>query len=116
MADESRFAVADDISFADAIVITKALLDELEQSGSAPLEATVSALVRSENGARGFFVTYLSDDRPFADQPTPAIIACLSLCVGNVRVDFCAGCWAYEISGLRALKFCFDDGIFKAYS
>ena len=82
MVAESGFAVpdvADDVSFADAIALTQTLLDSLEQ-GEVPadsLQQTVSALVRSENGARGFFVTYLSDNRPFADQPAPAIVAAL---------------------------------------
>ena len=42
------------------------------------LKATVSALVSSENGARGFFVTYLTDDRSLADAPIPAVIQALS--------------------------------------
>ena len=82
MAAESSFTVpdvSDDVSFAEAIALTQTLLDSLEQGTvtAEALEATVGALVRSENGARGFFVTYLSDDRPFADHPTPAVIAAL---------------------------------------
>lgn len=77
MAAESSFTVSDDVSFADAIAVTQALLDDLEQGQTEFFESTVCALVRSEHGARGFFVTYLSDDRPLADHPTPAIIAAL---------------------------------------
>lgn len=79
MAVESSFTVSDDVSFAEAIALTQTLLDNLEQDEvpADALEATVRALVRSENGARGFFVTYLSDDRPLADHPTPAITAAL---------------------------------------
>ncbi|XHX80522.1 MAG: hypothetical protein RBJ76_11500 [Stenomitos frigidus ULC029] len=76
MAVEPRFT-SDSISFAEAIAVTQALLDNLEQGNAEALEATVHELVRSENGARGFFVTYLSDDRPLADHPTPAIMAAL---------------------------------------
>jgi hypothetical protein len=76
MAVEPRFT-SDDISFADAIAVTQALLNDLEQGNADAFEARVRGLVRSENGARGFFVTYLSDDRPLADHPTPMIIAAL---------------------------------------
>lgn len=76
MAVESSFT-SDNVSFVDAIAITQALLDDFEQGKTAAFESTVCALVRSENGARGFFVTYLSDDRPLAAHPTPALLAAL---------------------------------------
>ena len=82
MAVESGFTVPDvpnTISFADAIALTQTLLDQLEQGrvAGAALESTVRALVLSENGARGFFVTYLSDDRSLSNQSVDAIIAAL---------------------------------------
>ncbi|PSB29647.1 hypothetical protein [Stenomitos frigidus] len=82
MAVESSFNVPDvpdTVSFAAAIALTQTLLDGLNQGSvtGAALESTVRALVGSENGARGFFVTYLSDDRPLADQPARAIIVAL---------------------------------------
>lgn len=79
MAVESSFTVPNAVSFAEAIALTQTLLDSLEQSTvtATALEATVRALVGSENGARGFFVTYLSDDRPLADLPAPALMAAL---------------------------------------
>ncbi|MBW4581010.1 MAG: hypothetical protein KME42_15700 [Tildeniella nuda ZEHNDER 1965/U140] len=79
MAVESSFTVPDAVSFPEAIALTQTLLDSLEQGTvtAAALEATVCALMGSENGARGFFVTYLSDDRSLADQPAPAIVAAL---------------------------------------
>lgn len=79
MAVETSFTVPDAVNFADAIALTQTLLDSLEQGTvtTATLEATVRALVSSENGARGFFVTYLSDDRSIADQLAPAIVAAL---------------------------------------
>jgi hypothetical protein len=79
MAGESEFTVPDALSFEEAIALTQALLDRIE-SGSlseAGVESAIAALVRSENGARGFFVTYLSDPRALADHPTPAIVAAL---------------------------------------
>lgn len=79
MAVESSFTVPDAVSFAEAIALTQALLDGLEQGKvtAATLETTIAALVCSENGARGFFVTYLSDDRALADQPMPTVVAAL---------------------------------------
>jgi hypothetical protein len=47
------------------------------QLSEAELEAALAALVSSENGARGFFVTYLSDDGSLADQPSAAVIRAL---------------------------------------
>lgn len=79
MTVEFEWAVPETVSFEQAISLTQRLLDRLEQGAledSAIAEA-IGALVRSPNGARGFFVTYLSDERPLADQPTPALITAL---------------------------------------
>lgn len=79
MAIES-IQVPEAITFEQAIALTQALLDQWAQGTlpEAEIAATVRDLVSSENGARGFFVTYLSDDRPLADSPTPAVIQALS--------------------------------------
>jgi hypothetical protein len=82
MAVESSFTVPDvpdTVSFADAIALTQTLLDGLEQGivTGVALGSTVRALVVSANGARGFFVTYLSDDRSLDNQSVDAIIAAL---------------------------------------
>ncbi|MBW4691805.1 MAG: hypothetical protein KME27_08540 [Lyngbya sp. HA4199-MV5] len=79
MAVEFGFTIPDAVSFTEAIALSQALLDQLEHGNisTTVLEATVQALASSENGARGFFVTYLSDDRPLADQPEPAILKAL---------------------------------------
>lgn len=68
-----------DVTFEQAIDLTQSLMAQLqqEQLSEADLEATIIALVQSENGARGFFVTYLTDDRPIADHPTDAVIRAL---------------------------------------
>lgn len=67
------------LSFEQAIAATYSLLDQLEQGAIAPedLESSLAALVATENGARGFFVTYLSDERSLADQASPAILRAL---------------------------------------
>lgn len=70
---------ANDITFEDAIAFTQALLAKLEaqEMSEADTEAALASLVRSANGARGFFVTYLTDERSLADQPSAAVIKAL---------------------------------------
>lgn len=79
MTAESVFSVPENLSFEQALDLAATLLDQLEQSqlSEAETQAAIAALVYSENGARGFFVVYLSDERPVADPPTPAIVAAL---------------------------------------
>jgi hypothetical protein len=75
----SASAIPEDITFEQAIAFTQVLLTQIEQQtlSAAAVEATIAALVQSENGARGFFVTYLTDRRPLADRPDPGIIQAL---------------------------------------
>jgi hypothetical protein len=67
------------ITFEDAIALTQSLLDHMEQGelSDGELQELIASLVGSENGARGFFVTYLSDSRPLADHPSEAVIQAL---------------------------------------
>ncbi|NJM75674.1 MAG: hypothetical protein HC852_07680 [Acaryochloridaceae cyanobacterium RU_4_10] len=67
------------ITFEAAIAASQSLLDRMEegQISEDEIGKTVSALVNTANGVRGFFVTYLTDSRPFADNPTPAVIQAL---------------------------------------
>ncbi|MCU0524930.1 MAG: hypothetical protein MUF72_08910 [Elainella sp. Prado103] len=75
----STHIVPDDLSFEAAITQTEALIAQMEQRqlSEPDLEAAITALVATENGARGFFVTYLTDARSIADQPTAAVIRAL---------------------------------------
>ncbi len=79
MVVESKFQVPDAVSFEQAIALTQSLLDGIEQEtvSEEVLRQTVTDLVQSENGARGFFVTYLSDDRPLIDQSFPIVLPAL---------------------------------------
>ncbi len=76
MTIDVTFPVPDAISFEDAIALTQSLLAEIEQGSlSDPeIERTIAALAASENGARGFFVTYLTDLRSLADHPSSAVV------------------------------------------
>ncbi|NDJ16277.1 hypothetical protein [Myxacorys almedinensis] len=74
-----RFLVSDPISFEQAIDLTQSLMAELQHNPvtEAELESIITALVQSENGARGFFVTYLTDEQSLADQPSSPVVAAL---------------------------------------
>lgn len=68
------------LTFEAAIAQTQALLDQLEQGqlSDPAWGLAVADLVATENGARGFLVTYLTDDRPLADAPSEALLAALA--------------------------------------
>jgi hypothetical protein len=69
--------VPENVSFEQAIALTQTFLDLLEQGelSEGVIQTTISELVKTENGARGFFVTYLTDERTLSDRPTPAVIS-----------------------------------------
>lgn len=70
------FPIPDAISFEEAIALTQSFLAEMQQGSlsDSKIEGTIAALAASENGARGFFVTYLTDERSFADQPSDSVV------------------------------------------
>jgi bifunctional DNase/RNase len=72
-------SVPDSITFEEAIALTQKLMAQIQQGqiSDADLETTLSALVSSENGARGFFVTYLTDEGSVPDLPSDAVILAL---------------------------------------
>jgi hypothetical protein len=70
------------ISFQQAIELTQSLVSRMEQGtlSDAEIAQTIEALVQTVDGARGFFVGYLTDDpddRPLADHPSQAAINAL---------------------------------------
>jgi len=69
----------DQISFEDAIAETQALLEKMASKSisDSEIQMTITKLVQTQNGARGFFVTYLTDERPFIDSPSTGIIVAL---------------------------------------
>jgi hypothetical protein len=69
----------EDLTFEQAIALTQSLLTQMEQGKLSETEISeaIAALVNSMNGARGFFVTYLSDERAIADQPSDAVVQAL---------------------------------------
>jgi hypothetical protein len=64
------------LKFADAIELTQQLVSQLPENQLSPAQITqlVQNLVATTEGARGFFVGYLTNDAAIVDQPSPAII------------------------------------------
>ena len=79
MSIPSSLLASDSITFEGAIELTQSLLSEIEADGlSQPeIEQAVASLVKTQNGARGFFVTYLTGDASEADRPSPGVIEAL---------------------------------------
>ncbi|WP_041244015.1 hypothetical protein [Gloeobacter kilaueensis] len=96
------------ISFAQAIERTTALLDEQAagQRDAEKLYRAVADLVATANGARGFFVTFLSGEWPIADalpdglvealRTAPAVVA--PLMTKNLAMST-AMIWAHRQNG-----------------
>lgn len=71
----TQLSIPESVTFQEAIALTQTLLTEIEAHQlSEEVEEALSALVSSENGARGFFVTYLTNP---TDIPSPPLIRAL---------------------------------------
>jgi len=77
--DSLNLKVPESVSFEEAIAATESLLGQMENGKltEAEIQESIESLVKSKNGARGFFVTYLTDDRNLADNPTEAVVNAL---------------------------------------
>jgi hypothetical protein len=64
------------ITFEEAIAYTDSLLLRLDLE-EPQLQSKISALVQTPNGARGFFVCFLTGEWELADQPNAAVIRAL---------------------------------------
>jgi hypothetical protein len=75
----STLSVPANVKFDEAIDLTQAFLTQLQKNEltSSQIQDFVAALVQTANGARGFFVTYLTAQDPICDEPRPEIIAAL---------------------------------------
>ena len=71
--------IPENLSFEDALQLTETLLDGIAEKKlkDQEIEEVITNLVSSQNGARGFFVTYLTSDLPLADNPTEGVINAL---------------------------------------
>jgi hypothetical protein len=67
------------MTFERAIAITDELIENSDRLTPETIQQRIADLVSTENGARGFFVTYLTSDRPFAEVPTGETLAALAV-------------------------------------
>ena len=76
----SILTVPANIKFDAAIDLTQLFLAQLKKNelSSAQILDFVSALIQTANGARGFFVTYLTAQDPICDEPQPEIITAIA--------------------------------------
>jgi hypothetical protein len=76
----SILTVPANIKFDAAIDLTQLFLMQLKKNEltSAQILDFVSALIQTANGARGFFVTYLTAQDPICDEPQPEIIIAIA--------------------------------------
>jgi hypothetical protein len=79
MGISSSLLASESITFERAIELTQSLLSEMEAErlSESEIEQAVASLVKTSNGARGFFVTYLTDDRALADKPSSGVLDAL---------------------------------------
>ncbi|PZO37536.1 MAG: hypothetical protein DCF19_18720 [Pseudanabaena frigida] len=64
------------MTFEETIAYTETLLARKDLDES-QLKSEISMLVKTSNGARGFFVSFLTGEWELADRPSPAIIQAL---------------------------------------
>lgn len=71
--------IPNNLSFEDALQLTETLLEAMvkKQLKDYEIEEIITTLVSSENGARGFFVIYLTSDISLADNPSEGVINAL---------------------------------------
>lgn len=68
--------IPDPVGFEQAIALSKPLVSGIASGelSEPAIEEAVSRLVSTENGARGFFVTYLTEPGPAADTPSAGVL------------------------------------------
>ncbi len=71
--------IPNNLSFEDALQLTETLMQAManKQLKDYEIEEIVTTLVSSKNGARGFFVIYLTSDLSLANNPSEGVINAL---------------------------------------
>lgn len=75
----SPLKIPETVTFEQAIALTQSLLSQAEagEISEPEIAALIAELVLTENGARGFFVTYLTSEVPIADNPPTSVVQAL---------------------------------------
>ncbi len=95
---------SENITFEEAIAFTQELITKMVEMSEDEKELAVKSLVKSLNGARGFFVSYLTSDNSIADKNTEGIVKGLATSpeiVGDLLVKNIAMSTAMKIYHLR---------------
>lgn len=71
--------IPESVTFEEAIALTQSLLSQQEAGELSQQEAgdAIAQLIKTANGARGFFVTYLTSEGTLADSASPEVIQAL---------------------------------------
>lgn len=75
----SPLIIPETVTFEQAIALTQSLLSQAEagEISEPEIAALIAELVKTENGARGFFVTYLTAEVPIVDNPSTSVVEAL---------------------------------------
>ncbi len=71
--------IPESVTFEEAIALTQSLLSQQQAGELSQQQAgdAIAQLIKTANGARGFFVTYLTSEGTLADTPSPDLIQAL---------------------------------------
>jgi hypothetical protein len=72
-----QFQIPADVSFPEAIGLAQNILALPDDADDAIRAPAIAALLQTENGARGWFVSFLSGDATLADAPTAGTLQAL---------------------------------------
>ena len=78
--------LTEDLSFEQAIDLTQAWLEQVALGSIAPeqIPTDLTHILRTEQGVRGFFVTFLTGDSPLADDLPPALVQGFVLAIDSI--------------------------------
>jgi hypothetical protein len=74
---ELQFSIPADVSFPQAITLAEEILALPVDGDDVVQSQAIAALLQTANGARGFFVAFLTGASPLADAPTAGILRAL---------------------------------------
>lgn len=69
--------IPESVTFEEAIALSQSLMSQIETASPQETAENIAQLVKTEAGARGFFVTYLTSEGTFADSASPEVIQAL---------------------------------------
>lgn len=78
---DTTLQIPSSVTFEEAIDLTQHLLEQIKlgKLSQQQVENLVSDLVKSNNGARGFFVVYLTDEYPLENSSWQGVISALKI-------------------------------------